>query len=341
MPDPSSPINPPAVPRVPLSYNNAAKYNLIIFESEGNRESGRTRFDEILAQAVLERIEPPSRNLDQGSKSASSSSSSSPSETASPDHQLDKLKYTSSFHKWRRTALSKGHGKDDPADTLLFTITDDRHLGQLWDIYGGRLSRADAPEDSGIPVVLKLMRPSTFPDKPGYDWDGRPDFWFDVERKHTCSSAKEGAIREDWIYRSRLQSLYGVVVPHFLGVFRVATCRAGDDDEDEHIYAMILEDAGDPPELIECTWLMPLEIRKNICDAYRSLNETRVVHNSLDLRHVLVRRSPRHTVSLVDFSRGACLRDGFSIDRKERFAKKLAAEPESIAEVLCLTDTDE
>ncbi|OCF39813.1 hypothetical protein I317_06365 [Kwoniella heveanensis CBS 569] len=321
-------------------------------------EAGRTRFDLSWHETLLERIKPPlltkaAKSLEIRSdippdppKAAlrtatgmltppptialNTDAPSSPSKPAVPGGGQS-WKYPSSLSEWHRPTVSKGLDDNDPTDTLVFTITDDRHLGQLWEIYGGRLSRVNDPEGSGIPAVVKLMTPSMFPDEHGCRMDGSKDYLFDVERKHTSSSAKKRAIREDWIYRCRLQSLYGTVVPHFFGSFRAATGRQR-IDEDDHIYAMILEDMGYPESLASTPWRMPLEFRRDVYNAHLKLHEAQVVHRSLEFRHALKGSSSQ--VALVDFKRARCLPDVFNADSEARLAKKMAAESVSIAKLL-------
>ncbi|WVQ95537.1 hypothetical protein IAU59_002634 [Kwoniella sp. CBS 9459] len=270
-------------------------------------------------------------------------------------------KYTKTFQVWTCPFRADADpSKVDESTSLSLALTAEVLEGQLWDVYAGKLSLvsvahgsiSDSGLDSGLPVVLKLMSPSDFPTRPGYDDDGRPDrYWYALHR-HTSWTAKRCAIHEDFIYRSRLQMLWGSAVPYYYGMFRITRDEAGPDpkhpSQNSYIYAMILENAGESPDDPEHPYYMSITDRQAIYEAYEALHQAVVLHNSLGFRHAIKREAAGGegdtaavAMALVDFQRAEYLPSVSSKKRRKQFARQLREESSKIARWLgCVVDKD-
>ncbi|WVF67977.1 hypothetical protein IAT40_002739 [Kwoniella sp. CBS 6097] len=379
----------PALPSGPSSKalfpDDVARYNTVIVKvaDHVSLNTGRLGFDQ--RETVFDRIAPPSTDpvshpsqvelgLDNASKmskitekfpgiytppqtfTANTKAPPSPNKLV-PVDRAQEWKYTRSFKDWvlpsRRADVDpRGVDRDQ---TVVLTIMDPIHVGQLWDVYTGEVSRlSDGDEGTERPclsVCLKLMQPDYFSEEPGYDSNGVFDPLYRTNHVHTRKSAKESAIHEDWTYRSRLRALWGKTVPYYYGMIRITTSRTfsvnadKDNVADCYTYGMILENVGEHPRNPHTPWLMPMTDRRDILYAYKALHQAKVIHHSLGFRHALRRNlsstDPSTRFALVDFQRADGLPERATKKVRKVVTKMLREEAHSIPRQLgCEIDFD-
>ncbi|ODO07425.1 hypothetical protein L198_01004 [Cryptococcus wingfieldii CBS 7118] len=170
---------------------------------------------------------------------------------------------------------------------LEFSIGSMIDRGRLSDVYS-LTSKVPANHPHDLPpLVVKIMRPSTFDDAKG---------WAGYETGAEAVNAWEAEVE---LYGGALSGLQGHIVPRCFGAPR-GLMYVSREWESREINFMILERVGsavcakdkDLP-------LLPLQTKLAICSLYEALHSVRIIHGDIKRRHI--RRRADGSLCIIDF----------------------------------------
>ncbi|ODN84253.1 hypothetical protein L202_00242 [Cryptococcus amylolentus CBS 6039] len=179
---------------------------------------------------------------------------------------------------------------------LEFSIGSLIDRGRLSDVYS-LTSRVPANHPDDLPpLVIKIMRPSTFDDAKG------------SAGYETGAKAVDAWEAEVELYGGVLSCLQGHIVPRCFGAPR-GLMYVSREWESREINFMILERVGsavcakdkDLP-------LLPLQTKLAICSLYEALHSVRIIHGDIERRHI--RRRADGSLCIIDFEGARRVSDG-------------------------------
>ncbi|TYJ51233.1 hypothetical protein B9479_008207, partial [Cryptococcus floricola] len=179
---------------------------------------------------------------------------------------------------------------------LEFSIGSLIDRGRLSDVYT-ITSRVPANHPDDLPpLVVKIMRPSTFDDAKG------------------CAGYETGAEAVDaWeaeveLYGGVLSCLQGHIVPRCFGAPR-GLMYVSREWESREINFLILERVGSAVcAKDEKLPLLPLQTKLAICSLYEALHSVRIIHGDIERRHI--RRRADGSLCIIDFEGARRVSDG-------------------------------